>query len=444
VEVVSDNALSQHLQDLNPQQLEAVRHRDGPILVLAGAGSGKTRVLTRRVAHLVLEHDVEPWRILAVTFTNKATEEMRNRLFQLLGDRARGLWISTFHSTGLRVLRRHAGKLGYAPEFTVYDEQDSKTAMKRLLREMEISEKECAPEACLRFIDRAKNACISPSEARRRAATTAEDLKAEIYERYQRSLLAANAMDFGDLLVNALRLFQQFPEQLQVYRDTLHYILVDEFQDTNTVQYRIVRLLAHPRNNLLVVGDDDQSIYSFRGATVENILQFENDFPAAKVVTLEQNYRSTHNILEVAQSVIAKNERRKSKSLWTAGEAGEPVACFVGYDESEEACFVADEIAKALHNGVPHGDIAVFYRTNAQSRALEEALADHRIPYCIYGGMKFYERKEVKDIMAYLRLLLNESDNQAFYESLTIRPAESERRQSRKSPTVPRKTIVLF
>lgn len=400
-----------HLTGLNPPQLEAVTHFQGPILVLAGAGSGKTRVLTRRVAHLVLDRGVSPDRILAVTFTNKATNEMRHRLGTLLGPGSEGLWVATFHAAALRMLRRNAKQLSYSNDFVVYDEDDSRSALKRIVKELGIDEKRYPVASFARAIDQAKNAYLLPAQYAESVSGYEGNLRAEVYDRYQKVLMQSNAMDFGDLLVNAVLLLERFPGVLGLYRKQLEFILVDEFQDTNPVQYRFVRLLTGERRNLLVVGDDDQSIYAFRGATVRNILDFETDFPSCKVVKLEQNYRSTRHILDGAHGVISRVARRKAKRLWTAAEAGEQIGLFAGSDEEEEARFVATEIRRC---SVPHNEIAVFYRTNAQSRALEEALIHFRIPYRIYGGIKFYDRKEVKDVLAYLRLILNEQDDQAF------------------------------
>ncbi|MCO6429613.1 MAG: UvrD-helicase domain-containing protein [Deltaproteobacteria bacterium] len=419
---------SSHLENLNPPQLEAVTHFKGPILVLAGAGSGKTRVLTRRVAHLVLEHNVAPYSILAVTFTNKATEEMRSRLSEMLGPRARQLWVATFHSAGLKVLRTHAHLLGYSNNFAVYDEQDSKGVLKAVLKELAIDEKTISPAEAARMMDQAKNSLILPqnlAEHFERSRTTKykdpnESLYVEIYQNYQNALMASNAMDFGDLLVNAVLVLQRNKEVLESYRRILKFILVDEFQDTNHVQYTFIKLLSEPRRNLLVVGDDDQSIYAFRGATVKNILEFEKDFPDTRVIKLEQNYRSTGNIIEAANSVISKNTARKEKRLWTECESGPLIQAYCGHDEGEEADFVAGEIAEKLSQGRAPKEIAVFYRVNAQSRALEEALLSAGIPYRIYGGLKFYERKEIKDVIAYLRLILNDSDSQAFLRIVNV------------------------
>ena len=419
---LSSESLPEHLKDLNPEQLAATRHFEGPILILAGAGSGKTRVLTRRVVSLILDHQIHPRNILAVTFTNKATEEMRARLGSILGEKSKQLWVATFHSAGLRILRHHAHLLGYAKDFVVYDDNDTKGIIKQVMKDLKIDEKKFSPDLFSRAIDHAKNSYESPEEAAADALGYEGKLAAEVYDHYQRALLRSNAMDFGDLLFNAVKLLKSNPMVLDFYRQQLHFILVDEFQDTNKVQYMLVRLLAEPRRNLLVVGDDDQSIYSFRGATIKNILEFENDFPTAKVIKLEQNYRSTGNILEVANSVIKRNQRRKQKKLWTDGEKGAPITTFVAGDETDEANFIVREIVARKHSGTTYGDMAVLYRTNAQSRAIEEALSLRGIPYRIYGGLKFYDRKEIKDALSYLKLLLNDSDSQAFLRIVNTPP----------------------
>jgi len=417
------NDISSNLvAELNPPQQEAVLHGSGPILVLAGAGSGKTRVLTHRVANLVLNHSVWPDRILAVTFTNKAAEEMRHRLFTLLGERASRIWISTFHSAGLRILRHNATHLGYSNRFIVYDDQDTKGVVKQVLRDLAVDEERYPLDAFLRAIDRAKNNLITPADAAQKTFNVETDLQAQVYDRYQKHLLQADAMDFGDLLMNAVRVLQEFPEVLDYYRHTLHYLLVDEFQDTNKAQYRFIRLLAEPRRNLFVVGDDDQSIYGFRGANITNILEFEKDYPNTKVIKLEQNYRSTATILNAAHGVIEKNKTRKAKKLWTSGAAGERIRTFIGYDENMEAEFIAAEIKRLASRGMPYSQIAVLYRTNAQTRALEESLVRAKVPYKIFGGLKFFDRKEIKDILGYLRLLAHPSDNQAFQRVVNTPP----------------------
>lgn len=410
------------LTGLNPPQIEAVTHYHGPILVLAGAGSGKTRVLTRRVAHLVAHHNVSPQSILAVTFTNKATEEMRERLFELLGTKAGQLWVSTFHSACLRILRRHAGLLGYSGNFTVYDDQDSRALIKSILKDMKLAEKRYAPGMFSRTIDEAKNSFISVEEYRKEARSPDAFIASQVYERYQQGLLKANAMDFGDLLVNAVALFQQQPDILAQYQRAIRFVLVDEFQDTNLVQYMFVSMLTRPHRNLLVVGDDDQSIYSFRGASIKNILEFEKEFDGTKVVKLEQNYRSTANILEAAHAVIARNKSRKDKKLWTSAGAGEKITAWLADDEIDEGEFIASEVQQLIKSGLRLKDIAIFYRTNAQSRAIEEALINAALPYRIFGGLKFYERKEVKDVLAYLQLLVNPADDQAFLRIINYPP----------------------
>jgi DNA helicase-2/ATP-dependent DNA helicase PcrA len=410
------------LEGLNPPQQEAVLHVDGPILVLAGAGSGKTRVLTHRVANLVLHHNVWPDRILAVTFTNKAAGEMRHRLQSLLGTRAERIWISTFHSAGLRILRRNASHLGYTNQFVVYDDQDTKGVLKQVVKELSINEERYPVDSFARAIDRFKNNLILPDQAAKNAHSIESDLQAQVYDRYQKHLLQANAMDFGDLLVNAVRVLKEIPEVLQYYRHGLHYILVDEFQDTNKVQYMFIRLLTEPRKNLFVVGDDDQSIYGFRGATISNILEFEKDYPGTKVLKLEQNYRSTATILDAAHAVIEKNKARKAKKLWTSGDPGEQIRTFIGYDENMEAEFIASEIKRLASQGTRFSQMALLYRTNAQTRALEEALVRAKVPYKIFGGLKFFDRKEIKDILAYLRLLVNPADNQAFHRIVNTPP----------------------
>lgn len=424
IEPVTDETLHTPptVADLNPEQRAAVEHFTGPILVLAGAGSGKTRVLTRRVAHLVEHHGVSPDRILAVTFTNKATEEMRERLFKLLGNKAERLWVATFHSAALRMLRRHAPEIGYTRDFVVYDEQDSKALLKSIMKELNIDEKRFPVSFFTRSIDQAKNKLITPAEMAEAAENYEGQIQAEVYDRYQRDLLKANAMDFGDLLFNAVVLLQKRPDILALYQNGLHFVLVDEFQDTNKVQYTFLEAITRTRRNLLVVGDEDQSIYAFRGATIRNILEFERDFVDARVVKLEQNYRSTGNILAAAQAVIQNNTARKGKVLWTAGEKGDLITGYVGDDEMDEAQFVAYQIIQLQRRGESLEDIAIFYRTNAQSRALEEALMNLKIPYRIYGGLKFYERKEIKDIVAYLRLIVNPADAQAFLRVINTPP----------------------
>jgi DNA helicase-2/ATP-dependent DNA helicase PcrA len=399
------------LEDLNPEQRAAVRHHRGPILILAGAGSGKTRVLTRRVANLVLEYGEKPESILAVTFTNKATQEMRERILKLLGPTGASVWIATFHSACLRILRSHPHELGFSPNFVVYDTDDCKKIIESILEEERLDKKRNPPVLFLKAIDRFKNYLISPDQAEKDASSYEERLAAQIYRSFQAKLRAANAMDFGDLLYYGVEILEKNPRLHEHYQRRLQFVLVDEFQDTNPAQYRWIQLLTQVNRNLLVVGDDDQSIYAFRGATIRNILDFEHDFPGATVVKLEQNYRSTKNILSIAHEIISRNKDRKDKKLWTEGEDGALAALYRAYNESEEAEFIAAEIAKRKGN---YNEVAVFYRTNAQSRAIEDAFMRHGIPYRIFGGLKFYDRKEIKDLLAYLRLLVNPRDTQAF------------------------------
>lgn len=422
------------LQGLNPPQKEAVEHYTGPLLVFAGAGSGKTRVLTRRVANLVLTHKVRPHSILAVTFTNKAADEMRSRLRELLGEQAGQLWLGTFHAIGVKILRRNAALLSYSNDFAIYDDQDSKAVLKSVLKSCDIDEKRHPVNTFARVIDRAKNFLVTPDEflnspqfscfksGKNSYDPYAEALRmqAEVYEHYQRALVRANAMDFGDLLLNTVLLLQGEKRVREYFQHLFRFVLVDEFQDTNHAQYTLVKILSEHSRNLFVVGDDDQSIYAFRGASVRNILDFEKDFPEAKVIKLEQNYRSSGNILEASHAVIKHVIGRSSKKLWTEAGEGEIISSFVGIDERDEAEFIAEQIKQM--EGVSLSKIALFYRTNAQSRALEEVFVQRGIPYKIFGGLKFYERKEVKDILAYLRILVNEQDEQSFLRIINTPP----------------------
>ncbi|MBL7663075.1 UvrD-helicase domain-containing protein [bacterium] len=408
--------VSEHLKNLNPEQLEAVTTVDGPLLVFAGAGSGKTRVLTRRIAHLVLTQDVAPERILAVTFTNKAAREMKERVAGLFSRERPPSWVSTFHSMCVRILRTHAEMLDYSKRFVIYDDGDSQGAMKRVFKRKNIDSRLIEPRAVMSQIDRAKNEYLFPDDLRKNnwARGPQAELIAELYESYQRELKTADAMDFGDLICNVVTLFRLAPDVLQQYQEHFRYFLIDEYQDTNRVQYQLIRLLTEENHNLCVVGDDDQSIYAFRGATIENILNFKRDFPEAKIITLSQNYRSTKTILNAAQAVISKNTRRQDKQLRTENEAGEKISFFKGEDERDEAEFVAREVLRLVDQGVNSSEIAIFYRTNALSRALEECLLEYAIPYVIIGGRRFYERKEIKDILAYAKLSINPRDNESF------------------------------
>ncbi len=396
------------LEGLNPEQRRAVETTEGPLLILAGAGSGKTRVLTRRVGHL-LERGVRPWNILAVTFTNKAAGEMRERVVHLVGDRARDVWTSTFHSTCVRILRRDIEPLGFTRDFAIWDDDDQTRALKQILADLHIDPKRHPPSYYRSLIDRTKNALGSLADAPK-----SPDRVAEVWSAYVARLKSANALDFNDLINHVVALWEQCPDVLARWQDRWRYVMVDEYQDTNAAQYRLVRLLAAREPNLAVVGDDDQSIYSFRGADIRNILDFEKDFPQATVVRLEQNYRSTSLILRAASGVVARNTRRKEKTLRTDASDGEGLRLLTALDEEDEAAQVLNVIRAARRNGRSWGDIAIIYRTNAQSRPFEQALAQARIPYVLVGGRKFYERREVRDIVSYMRLILNSADDMAF------------------------------
>ena len=399
------------LNALNPQQRAAVVNTDGPLLVLAGAGSGKTRVLTYRVAYL-MEKGTPAWKILAITFTNKAAREMAERVEQLTGEAGNEAWISTFHACCARILRRDIEKLGYKRQFAIYDTDDTNSVVKNILKKMNLSDKEYPPKAVRATISDAKNRMLTPEEWLKDAGSDVRNRKYyEVYKEYEKELRSNNALDFDDLLVKTLELLVQNPPVLEYYQNRFDYILVDEYQDTNAAQYELVRLLAGKKRNLCVVGDDDQSIYGWRGADIRNILDFEKDFPDAKSIKLEQNYRSTGNILDAANQVIAHNKGRKEKALWTQSGEGERIALYHALDERDEAAFISQMTKKLMNNGSRAGDVAVLYRTNAQSRVLEEAFVRGGIPYKVFGGQKFYERKEVKDLIAYMRALVNPDDD---------------------------------
>ena len=396
---------------LNSAQRQAVLHKEGPLLILAGAGSGKTRVLTTRIAYLI-ENGVEPFRILAITFTNKAANEMKERLSSIVGEKAvASLWVSTFHAACVRILRREIGALDYQSNFIIYDTADQQTVIKNCLKELNLDEKKFTPRSVLAEISRAKNRLVLPDQYAREASNYYENIVSDLYSLYQEKLKSANALDFDDLLILTVKLFKENPSVLQYYQNKFQYILVDEYQDTNHVQYILIKLLAAAHRNICVVGDPDQSIYGWRGADIQNILDFEEDYPDAVVIKLEQNYRSTKTILKAANQVINNNFDRKEKALWTENEEGEPIICFMGQDERHEAEYIADEIYRG-HNKEdrPYKDFAVLYRTHAQSRPIEETFIRFGIPYEIYGGLKFYERKEIKDILAYLRVIANPND----------------------------------
>ena len=399
-----------YLADLNQAQLEAVRTTEGPLLVVAGAGSGKTRVLTHRVAHLIHGHKVKPNEILAITFTNKAAGEMRERLERMLGGTARAIWILTFHAACGRMLRREAERLGYRSTFSIYDDQDQVRLVKACLEELGKDPKRFSPRGIHGQISRAKNELVSPEDYLARVASFWDQTVAETYELYQRRLHASNAVDFDDLLMLTVQVFERFPEALARWRKAFRYILVDEYQDTNHAQYRLLQLLGGEHGNVCAVGDQDQSVYGFRGADIRNILEFEKDFPGTRVVTLEQNYRSTNKILRAANSVIEQNRERKPKRLFSDLGEGDAVRVIEVEDEHAEARFVAAEIASQMDQGLAASEIAVFYRTNAQSRVLEDVLVRQDVPYQVIGGPRFYERAEIRDATAYLSVLVNPSD----------------------------------
>ena len=404
---------------LNPPQLEAVTHGPGPQLILAGAGSGKTRVLTFKIAWLIRERSVRPWEILAVTFTNKAAQEMRQRISGLIGYAGNLRWVGTFHSICARLLRFHAQRLGYTPNFTIFDTDDQKRFIKQILKAERLEDDaQFSPDAVRSFIGKHKNQGLTSAQAKLNAEDRYEERMAHLYHRYQEELLKNNGMDFDDLIFMAIRLLESFPEVREVFAAGFRYILIDEYQDTNKAQYRLIRLLVGGHHNLVVVGDDDQSIYGWRGADIGNILSFKKDFPEARVTKLEQNYRSTANILGVASSVIRNNKNRMDKTIWTSNEAGSKITMLELDDEILEAAWVARRIRE--DDRFKPGDTAVFYRTNAQSRVMEDELRRQRIPYLIVGGIRFYERKEVKDLMAYLRALSNPSDNVALSRIINV------------------------
>ena len=405
------------LEGLNPEQQSAVIHHGGPLLVVAGAGSGKTRVLTRRIAYLMAERGVEPFEILAITFTNKAAGEMKERVAALVGKRAKVIWVSTFHSACVRILRQEATRWGFSTSYSIYDQADSVRLVTLVMRDLNLDQKRYNPRAIAALISNAKNELLGPADYRNATTNHFEEIVAEVYAIYQQRLTSANAMDFDDLIMKTVEVLQKFPDARARYRHRFKHILVDEYQDTNHAQYILIRELVGtdregiPAAELCVVGDADQSIYGFRGATIRNILQFEEDYPDATTILLEQNYRSTQNILSAANAVITKNESRKEKNLWSDAGSGSKLVGFVAENEHHEAEFVRDELYKLSDTGKSrYGDTAIFYRTNAQSRVFEEIFMRAGVPYKVVGGVRFYERKEVKDLLAYLRVLVNPDD----------------------------------
>ena len=408
-------------ESLNNMQQEAVYHTEGPLLILAGAGSGKTRVLTHRIAYLIAEKGVNPWNILAITFTNKAAQEMRERVDKIVGMDGGSVWVSTFHSTCVRILRRHADRIGYDNNFTIYDTDDQKTLMKDVCRRLNVDTKKYKERSLLAQISHAKDELITPDEMLLNAADFNEKKVAEIYREYQNSLRRNNALDFDDLIVKTVELFQHCDQVLEQYQERFRYIMVDEYQDTNTAQFKFVSLLASRYGNLCVVGDDDQSIYKFRGANIGNILGFERVFPDAKVIRLEQNYRSTQNILNAANDVIANNTERKPKTLWTENPEGDKLHFRQFMNGFEEAEYVVGDISKKHREGTcRYRDCAILYRTNAQSRLFEEKCLLANIPYKIVGGVNFYARKEIKDLLSYMKTIDNAADDLAVRRILNV------------------------
>jgi DNA helicase-2/ATP-dependent DNA helicase PcrA len=411
------NEIDPLLEGLNPQQSAAVTHAGGPLLVVAGAGSGKTRVLTRRIAYLMARRNVAPYEILAITFTNKAAGEMKERVGELVGSVAKSMWVSTFHSACVRILRQEAGRLGYSNTFSIYDSADSQRLITIVAKELNLDPKRYPARQFQSIISNAKNELLSPQDYLKAASSQFEQIVADVYTIYQGRLARANAMDFDDLILKTVEVLQRFPEAKARFRSRFRHVLVDEYQDTNHAQYVLVNELvgteleATPPAELCVVGDADQSIYGFRGATIRNILQFELDYPSATTVLLEQNYRSTQNILNAANAVITKNESRKEKNLWSDAGSGAPLTGYVAESEHDEANFIAEEIRSLQNSGLSSpGETAIFYRTNAQSRVFEEVFMRSALPYKVVGGLRFYERREVKDLLAYLRVIANCED----------------------------------
>ena len=403
------------LEGMNPGQKEAVAYTEGPLLIMAGAGSGKTRVLTHRIAYLIDEKGVNPWNILAITFTNKAAKEMKERVGRLMETGGDSVWVSTFHSMCVRMLRRDIDRIGYNKAFTISDPGDQQTLMKRIMKEQNIDPKKYNPRAILSEISNAKNELMTAEEYRKSATSFFEKLVADCYDQYQRELRRNQSVDFDDLIMLTIRLFEESEETLHYYQNKFHYIHVDEYQDTNTAQYTLVNMMAKRFKNLCVVGDADQSIYGWRGANMDNILDFEKDYPDAKVVLLEQNYRSTKYILKAANDVIANNNKRKVKKLWTDNDEGDKITYYRGQSEGDESRYVVSKVLEEMKaSDYDYGDFAVLYRTNAQSRVIEENLLKSNIPYKMVGGHKFYDRKEIRDVLAYLRLLANPEDNMSF------------------------------
>ena len=410
----ADPAESELFDALNPTQREAVATTEGPVLVVAGAGSGKTRVLTYRIAHLVRDLGVAPSSILAITFTNKAASEMKERVESLVGGAVRAMWVSTFHSACVRILRRDAERFGYRSTFSIYDSADSLRLIGQVMKDLDLDPKRFPPRGIATAISKAKNELIDYETFASQDTGYYHEQVADVYRLYSQRLIEASAMDFDDLLKVTVELLASFPDVLKQWQDRFRYVMVDEYQDTNHAQYKLIQMLTGNNRNLCVVGDSDQSVYGFRGADIRNILGFEEDYPDARIIVLDQNYRSTETVLDAANSVIANNTQRKPKRLWTDRGKGEPIVYYQAEDEHDEAAFVAEQIGKLEQLGVAHQDVAVFYRTNAQARVVEDVLNRYGLAYKVVGGLKFYERKEIKDAIGYLRVLVNPDDQVAF------------------------------
>ncbi len=402
------------IEGLNDKQKEAVLYNDGPLLILAGAGSGKTKVLTTKIAYLIENAQVSPYSILAITFTNKAAKEMKERVFNLIGTMAKYIQISTFHSFGLKVLRENYNFLGYDANFTIIDSEDSLTIIKKILKNMEFDPKIYNPRAMRNKISSCKNEMITPEEYKKFAASEYEEVVQKVYTRYEKTLKENNSVDFDDLLLLPIQLFKEHEQILEMYQDRYKYILIDEYQDTNEAQYILTKMISNKYRNIFCVGDNDQAIYGFRGANYKNILNFERDYPDSKTILLEENYRSTKTILDAANCVIRNNKNRKEKNLWSKKGEGEKITYHKVNDEKEEARYVVHEVKKLKSKGISYEDMAILYRTNAQSRNLEEAFLQENIPYRVVGSFYFYSRKEIKDLIAYLRLIHNPKDNVSF------------------------------
>jgi DNA helicase-2/ATP-dependent DNA helicase PcrA len=412
--------LQASLEGLNPQQRKAVESTERPLLIMAGAGSGKTRVLTHRIAYLIAARKAPPWAILAITFTNKAAREMRERVERLVGAAAADIWVSTFHAMCVRILRRDIQRLGFTSNYAIFDTDDQLTLIRQCLKELNLDPKRFDPRGVLSAISAAKNELITPEKYEEKVADYYQQTVSRVYTLYQKKLKSNNALDFDDLIMTTIRLFREAPDVLEYYQNRFMYIHVDEYQDTNHAQYVLCKLLADKHKRICVVGDSDQSIYKWRGADIRNILDFEKDYPDAETILLEQNYRSTGNILEAANRVISRNTGRKPKKLWTDQGEGEKIRLFQAGTEHEEGYFVAQEILNNVKEGMRYGDHAVLYRTNAQSRVIEETLIKSDIPYQIVGGIRFYERKEIKDVLAYLRLIANPDDDLSFMRIVNV------------------------